>query len=297
MKQIVVLLIVTAAISGILVPFVSAQGNGSTDLAAAAYREMIEDIEVMRRILHKSLIQHLARKKDVAADTAKIKDGETVAYTYDEKSDKNIPLVSHLFLEKAMYNSYKQGNLDLRGYYIPGSGVVYSLQVGVPAREEPAAEGKENPGDLWETTESEIRRGEASHSRKTKKTKTFVIDEKAVDAVIDHLITTVAKHASNMEHLHSSDQITLLIDFKGRTSLNQVARITGETALQLYSEWAADSSPGINQDVILQMQVSFLPSYKSTGDIEVVKRAMRISRYPGVKKSYSSSGNFLFGSF
>lgn len=295
MKPIVAIVtaIATVSLFGILTPGASAQGNGSAGLDAAGYKEMIEDIEVMRRILVKSLLNHLkCREGAVAKPLEEQALLDAIAESEQKEKDSNVFESLHLYTT-VLNGVYKQWSIESRGFFVPGSGVVYSLQIPVPALEQPEGKKKENAGDIWEKTEKEFRRGETHQVLKKGKASSWVIDEKAVDAVVDFLIATVAKQAPNMEHLEPDDHITLLLDFKGRTRLNRFAGATGNAALKLYTDWSAASSPGLFQDVIVQIPVSVLPSYETTGDISIIKRSVRIKKYPGTKKSHSLSSGYL----
>jgi hypothetical protein len=232
----------------------------------------------MRRVLEKG-VQGLLDERGIATGGNKLLTGyQDLSAAEGEKKEQRGFISSGSFLFGAVGGSYWYTRFNTRGLYVPGSGAVFSLEVTVPAHSVPIDREKEGEGDVWDQTEKELKQGFSLDRMKKEKDRKWVIDEAAVDAVIERLVETAARHGRNIEHLADSDRITLIVTFKGGTALQKAAEYTGDAALaQAYSLVA---TANLSEDVIIQVPMSsLLASQRQGGDNSAVKRAARILRF------------------
>lgn len=162
--------------------------SNDTDPAAIA-----EEIEIMRRVLVRSLL----------------------ASDLDNKSMDALTQFQRAAAKQSFYHTHS-GATASNGFYLPGVGVIYSMQVRVKTRnvvEQP----KDGEADAWEAAKRSLDGSSTglieAHLTRGARTRR-VIDEASVDRAVDTLLRVLAKHAVRMEHLSDSESIVLALQLK-----------------------------------------------------------------------------------
>lgn len=284
--------LVIALASEPFIPRAAAQESKSKVLDAAAYRAMNEDIEIMRRVLVKELMDHFG----VGYTLGKTLFDQLDKDEDDEGSGKTAYSRAQNLFEYGL-RWHGQNHYNSRGFYVPGSGVVLSLDVDVPVKEAPKKKKKaQTSRNLWEEAEKEYRQGSSSASSftnvKKEEQKSWILDSETIEEVIDILVETVARNGTNMEHLSPRDRFTLLVTFKGDRSLDKLAMATRDARLALSSFYATYSAQPLKEDVIVQIPASIASRIEEGADVEDVKRAAKVIRYPAKGEVKESGKSF-----
>jgi hypothetical protein len=260
---------------------VSAQDKGSNPLDSEGYRTVVEDMEIMRRIFEKTLSSYLGMDSSLNLDSSMAAESFESALSHLEKGkvkkESDGDLLSRLY---SVNQPYFFTRFKSRGFYVPNHGIVFSLEVPVPAREVTVDKSELSHNDLWLETEKELRQGHTLNAlKKDKRMKSWVLDSDVVDGVIDLLIKTVARHGQNVAHLDDEDRITLLVDFKGK-SPDPLALLSRESSFAFYYFMAASNASRLFEHVIIQFPVSSLSNFQKTSDLADLKSLLEILRYP-----------------
>ncbi|MHC4943664.1 MAG: hypothetical protein ACYTG7_11665, partial [Planctomycetota bacterium] len=231
----------------------SASGQAVVKLDSEGYQAMLEDLEIMSRLLEKKLTVHVSENE-------KMNIARLEALRLDRDEEKSAALDAYRLALDNYKDSYSTAfsfcdSFNIRCLYVPGSGAVFSMEIEVPAQEVDVEEDEEEAGDLWKETETELRRGHSLNTLKQEQNKTWMLDAETMDSIIDLLVKTMVKHGKNIEQLGDSDMITLVVTFKGKRPLDTLAALGVDTALAIYSYWSAGSSTGLYEDVIIQIPV------------------------------------------
>jgi hypothetical protein len=247
----------------------AAAGADAIDESGFDYAAMAEDIEVMGRILTKSL---RARYEKISG-TAHPFVSNTLGDTGDS-SGKHVELALDSY-RYAVAGLDSTPDLNMRGFYVPGSGLLFALDISARTTMVEESPEKEPQADLWEETEQEVRSGKArvlpvSEEPQQKR----IIDPGAVDMTVDKLLTALAQHGSKVDQLDSDDSITLAIRFRPSQSI-----VWGSSAT-LFALGSAATSHAAPQRVIIQVPLATIRDHAGgRKDLETFKQRARITKY------------------
>jgi hypothetical protein len=235
-----------------------AQDNGSDDGSNGPDLGVLaEQIEIMRRVLVRALLEksvdYATNRYGSAVDF--VARGKKLGAAYEDLS--------------TTFNTarglYSNALVHARGYYLPGQGVVYTVDLYIPVKQvsEPPAEVK----DAWEEARKEVERGKnakvVNYLMQSRGRTRKILDPDAIEKGEDVLLGTLGKHASKMSKLPDGETITLAIYLKPGTSpfISTKAR-----------DW--------KQHVIIQAPKRELTAY---GDrrcsLHDLKKRVRVTRY------------------
>jgi len=206
-----------------LAPPLMAQDNGSGNKSEARKLKTIaEEVEIMRRVLVKSLC------KTAAAST----------------QPGLFPLLSKrkkATLENAAYLAYYQSlqnhitsSIKTHGYYLPGQGVLYTLECKVAVKQVEEPENK--TVDAWEEARREYREKRdhtfgAFQKTRTGPRKKTILDPDAIAILQKILITTLARHADKMKHLPQTENFILAITLQASSTRSFSLHTTQQSKL------------------------------------------------------------------
>jgi hypothetical protein len=246
---------------------------------AKEYEALTRDIEVMRRVLEKALRAHLApppaADAEGSAETGLAGESWTVGGTSPDA-------ISFVWGPGTILRGLRS-----QGFFVPGTGAMFVLEVPVPMREIDAQGMEKPPANLWEETEKEIGRGALVRTSRKEAPVVRVLDSEAVDGVIDRLLATVSSYGGNIENLRPSERVILFVTFvgSGRTA-------SGEDAAKLLSEIYGASGRRPTEDVVLQIPVE---SIRPDVDPVTLRRECRIDRFPRPGESWFGDRGVLLG--
>ena len=273
--------LITFVVTGVVI---SSAGSGIIARAsepsetAFDFATMAEDIEIMARILAKSVS---ARHHDIAgrakasmlgflAPQEEVASGDCAGchtanvYTAGTFGD------AVTAYRRAVVGLGSTPDLNMRGFYVPGSGALFTLDVRARTILAAEPEGEKSPAGVWEQTEREVRRGEtrmpAVHGKSQQRA---VVDPEAVNATVDSLLTAIAGHGAHIEQLVSPDNITVAARFRPKQ-----AALTDPGG-----GWftAGKAAP---QRVIIQVPVTAIQDHVAGKiDLDAFKERARITRY------------------
>lgn len=195
------------------------KSGGGVDLEA-----MAKDVRIMERVLDQALNQHLRKSEEELSEdrSAAAAVAEVEAEMALDPESTNAKRAAELYAVLANSNarlarSSVRTNID--GYYIPGTGVIYTLDVPVylkrkgPDAEEPAT------SDLWNQAENELHEKAAQslwYRPSRVQREQIIVDEVGLNQTLNVLIDTIAEYGSRIEQLSASESIILAARVKGR---------------------------------------------------------------------------------
>jgi hypothetical protein len=192
-------------------------GRNGIDLEA-----MSEDIEVMARILTKAVGANYQRITGQPAGLPRITIGDKDEDA-DDVTTQFLDARGNVDLALSHYALALGGtapDLNIRGFYVPDSGVVFAMDIAVRTALATESEDEDAADDMWKMTEKEVRKGESYVPRPTKESRgRTVLDPQAVELAAETLVKAVAKHGSNMDQLHPGEAITLAVRFRASTAV------------------------------------------------------------------------------
>ena len=183
----------------------SARVAGDDEIREA---DSIEDVEIMRRILVQEVAGELRGQE-----------ADVLPLLFDSGADASF-LGTSLGLSLVSSEPVSQS----RGFYLPGSGVILTLEVTAPVRPVEPGSDEAAPGDdPWTRMERQVRGQEAPTSNPGRRpgtfmsavrevnTKRWVIDAEVVDRIEDVLLDTLARHGARIEGLDPGETVTVAV--------------------------------------------------------------------------------------
>lgn len=230
--------------------------TAGTDLVA-----MSEDIEIMERILNKALARHFGRIEKRYAELAP----ENVAPTSDEPDDTWRATAFYRLATTNYQKSFlRSANLKVEGFYVPGTGVFFTLDLPTKLEEvDPPVEQEKTDEDLWKETEGELHRGAASalfsrQSNKKKQTR-YILDQADLKRHSDVLLETIGKYGTRIEQLSTGDSIVLAVRIKAKAPPRPKTDLTAAYNLALLqSSWAG----GRPHRLVMRIPISAIRNYQ-----------------------------------
>lgn len=277
-----------------------------------------EDVEVMRRLLVRSMGEALGTTS--APPAAGAVWSYSARWEHDprflEDADRDDLLAFTRAAGRYTNSAAAAGRVEhSRGFHVPGSGVIYALDLVVPTRRVPTeAEGeqqeeKENgrSEDLWDATEREVR-GQAppqedsegaalrAYSRAVLLSEAWnqgrkfrtELDPVTLDAVVDAVLATLASHGSRMEGLGDDETITVAIHVTAGGTVNKTmlgfSSPEDDPGESVYSGWstalAASGDSKLTTRIVVQLRRSDLVSFaEGAPNAAQAKERARINRY------------------
>lgn len=263
---------------------------------------IVEDVEVMRRILVKEV-------KEAVTPRPRVK------WQYPQQIDQGLyasDLEMGLSYSGALAATAAAASVDhSRGFHVPGSGIFYSLDVVVPAHvvreaktDEAGEEVRPDDEDVWAETLEAVRdqKPPSGHPLvvNTVVDLTYAVevtdprnahwrlDEKAIEAAVDAVLATLGRHGGRIEDLRPGESITVAMHVTGtRTSdwidaFQSGARPEGEQAQRIVwgSLWGAGGAdPGsLRRRVVVQVPRTAMQS-GAGADLAALKAASLVHSY------------------
>ncbi len=283
-------LFVTVVILGPAADWAPAQGIGSGPIDAEQYQAFVDDIEIMKRVIGKTLQGHFKgqmkeqffryhHQKSEPEQQGDNDDAVTISV------ESGITGIGSGFFRT--YGTATGEDFDGQAFYVPGSGAVFRFEVAVAALESSDEQGKdETSDDLWKETELEYLRREHALAytlliSEKQKDKNWIPDPEALEKVIDLLIETIGSHGHNIAGLAKNDTITLILGVKARIPQDQVLLPPGDAAaIALYYSGAAHRMTVKLEEVYIQIPVTYIALFQETQDRAALKKAVTVLRYP-----------------
>lgn len=230
------------------------------------YRQMDEDIEILRRILNSRLVTYLGFSEAKTSADFWSFDHQGMLFGYES------PRVNPWTGESSFFNPYQNsGSVDLfntvsttfnipwnnntmggahpashnfagaEGNYLKGYGVVYSVTLPIPPSE-PRAESPKpaaQPLSQWERTRKELR-GE--------KVETVVKNQdKKTESLTDALLKILAENGRHFSQLAESENVTVAVTFRGNQACTLCHAPQGAQPLAPSGGKGKTPSTGTNQ--------------------------------------------------
>lgn len=259
----------------------SPTGDAETDYTAVA-----EDIEIMQRILQKALQTHLAGR--VTWFGAPKKDDTWTTVPGDDRRDTATDDLSaaHLYALGAHHfpRAAASRDFNMRGYYVPGTGVLYTLEFTAQTRQAAETEDEDREqvqDDLWKQIEGEVRGGRRPVTSPKgdffaeAKTQRYEIDPDDLNSTIEVLIKTVGQYAPRIECLGAEDFVILAAHVEPWNPL--------DTALQFELGFAYHVTIRLSPAyrVIIKIPVAAIEDYeRGKANLETLVNRCDITRYP-----------------
>ena len=177
-------LIATLLVIGLMAPTVSTQTDRKID-----YPQMVEDIEIMCRII-------------------------------DQNMKELFPKEYHLTAARQGWVAGKHGVLGIpgrrgcQGFYLKNYGVIFTLEVQFPVtqKEIPVAPKKKPKADLWEQLEREVRHQPYQVDTLPVRQRGKKYDSEKVDKLKELLGYIVGKYSQRIDQLDSDEKISIVIN-------------------------------------------------------------------------------------
>lgn len=242
------------------------------DLAA-----MAEDIEIMQRIIDRALQQYFA------GDEPKV---QLLEQLFEKragkkgKSRKAKHAMSGYYDAVQAYSlaSSRSTQFHIVGYYIPGTGVLYTLDLPTDTKEVDVQEG-EDELDLWQEIEGRLRGGRAdapSYVQEAKCERHTVVDNEALDRTVALLVQTIGEYGSRIEQLSMGESITLAARVRARNLTRYVMPLLA-TSYGLLGQNAQDLR---SHRVIVNVPVRAIRDFESGRiDVATLNERAEITKY------------------
>jgi hypothetical protein len=166
----------------------------------------------------------------------------------------------------------------LVGYYIPGTGVLYTLDLPADTKQVDVQEG-EHELDLWQEIEGRLRGGrtdELSFVQEAKCKRHTVIDHEALDRTVALLVRTLGEYGSRIEQLSMGESITLAARVRARNLMSYAVPLLA-TSYGLLSQDAQDLK---SHRVIVNVPVRAIRDFESGRiDLDTLKERAEITKY------------------
>ena len=212
----------TVVISGVAAPATAVENKDHT----RDYAPITEDIEIMQRVVQTALEKHFAGNGAIAAGSVlgAIPQLDLLLGRLGKKSDKaasatrlyelaqlqSLPLLETYGTASIDLSSLL--DFDLEGFYVPGTGVIYTLTFPTGVKETSPDEEPETNEDLWLQIENEVR-GKTSrvswNVEAGSPTKQYTMDEESLNDTVQVLIKTIGEYGSRLEQLQDHESIIL----------------------------------------------------------------------------------------
>jgi hypothetical protein len=265
------------------------------------YAAMAEDIEIMQRIINDALRERFQPTvyagdgrtaelllPDVIPEFQLINRLGRKKTRIDKADAATLYKLSRPSIDTGTWVTAWSTDFDIRGFYIPGSGVVYTLEFPVRAGEfeavEQRADAKE---DDWARAEREVRGGGAGTTwkvRTAKSRKRCTIDRDDLNATIRTLLEAVGKYGARIEHLGADEAIIIAAEVTGRSGIPAAAQVV----------FFPDVIPLIEIDmakhrVIIEVPVGAIKDYDSgLIDLDTLEKRAKVTTY----RSHSSGSSW-----
>ncbi len=166
-------LIATLLVIGLMAPTVSTQTERKID-----YTQMVEDIEIMCRIIDKNM-------KDV-------------------------------FKSEYYYRTGSFRRQGCQGFYLKNYGVIFTLEVQFPVtqKEIPVAPKKKQKADLWQELEREVRHLPHPVDAPPVRTQNKKYDSKKIDKLKERLTHIIGEYSQRIDQLDSDEKISIVVTSK-----------------------------------------------------------------------------------
>jgi hypothetical protein len=259
--------------------------TGKTEIDIAA---MAEDIEIMQRIINTTLQHHFGEDQtpSVQGGHVDMPPDAGTSETREEgrphamRTDCTTCHKSYYTTEGFFGHGGPIHDLNVVGYYVPGTGAVFTLDLPAATKEVQAAVSPESKPDLWEEIQGRLHAGKTgvpSRFREEKKPKKQVeIDQDALDRTINVLVGAVGEYGSRIEQLSTGESIILAARVNAGYSLSG-----GDTGLALagvlFDQLRQARQP---YRVIIEVPVSAVREFdKNTIDRETLRDLAEITKY------------------
>ncbi|MCH7572308.1 MAG: hypothetical protein IH891_05280 [Planctomycetes bacterium] len=279
---------------------------------AVSMEKTAQTIDIMRRVLARSIsreINELYASEDEGQEdgkeikTVNVGGGTSgVRGNYAPRSSgdgwatsTDASLVYALAVSR--YSTLNFHTSNTRGFRIPGQGVIFTLDVSVPARqvEIEAVDKKEqaDADDDWEQARNEASGRSANayalytrnlvvSGEKPKQYET-VIEPEAVDAVIKAVIKSVSRYGLKIQGLDDDDSIVVAMQLEG----NRIIQSSGVVNRLILT---GRSSGSARLRVIIEIDGSVLRRYADGKiDLDAVRSRAKITSYTDGKSSLTTS--------
>jgi hypothetical protein len=163
-------LIATLLVIGLMAPTVSTQTDRKID-----YVQMVEDIEIMCRIIDKNM-------KDV-------------------------------FKSEYYYRTGSFRRQGCQGFYLKNYGVIFTLEVQFPVtqKEIPVAPKKKQKADLWQELEREVRHLPHPVDAPPVRTQNKKYDSKKIDKLKERLTHIIGEYSQRIDQLDANEKISIVV--------------------------------------------------------------------------------------
>ncbi|UCE59958.1 MAG: hypothetical protein JSU63_21250 [Phycisphaerales bacterium] len=291
MRKTLFALVAVAVINGTLAhAAVGTERDSELDYAA-----MAEDIEIMQRILGKALQDHFNAKK-LDSDEAALEALPVIANVIG-KVEGSVLESSVMTRQYALgINDYLRylprhqialsaatlpSNFNIEGFYVPGTGVMYTIKFSTQLKKETLVEDEDRESeDLWNAVKTEIR---GDHPRvvwnigSTSTRTRYVLDEDDLDRTVEVLLKTVGDYGSKMTQLTSNESIFLVANVEGRIPSSWIVPyvVTDIPAALLTSR-----AHMAKYHLIIRIPVGAIRDYDSGAiDLTTLKNKSEVTRY------------------
>lgn len=249
------------------------------------FATMAEDIEVMQRVLGKALAEHYSAGRPLANAAAlnawkRLATGRPPA---EGKGDQDAASTMRLYGLATQYmtqTALHTPNLNIAGYYVPGVGVVFTLDLPVATKKVDVEPAETPKSDLWDQSEGELRGATSNETlwfAGQAKKRAIALDDEALDKAVGVLIKTVGRYGSRIEQLSQGESIIIAARVSGRTTLASNDRNLIAT-YNLVTGWAGQG--GLSERLIVNVPVAALRSFAGGKlDRSELRERAEITRY------------------
>ena len=275
---------------------------------AVSMEKTAQTIDIMRRVLARSIsreINELYASEDEGQEDGK--EGGTVSVSGGSRGSIYAPRSSGvgwatsssaplIYSSVTGFLSTNYHTSNTRGFRVPGHGVIFTLDVSVPAKQVETTDEVENEkadaADDWEQASNEasgrlsnaytIYKQVLGSSGEKLKQSVLVIEPEAVDAVIKAVIESIARHGLKIKGLDDDDSIVVAMQLEG----NRIIQSSGETSRLFFT---GTSSGSARLRVIIEIDRSVLGRYADGKiDLDAVRSRAKITSYTDGKSSLTT---------
>ena len=217
---------------GCVAAVIAASGLATTTAVAESkedtldYPAMVEDIQIMQRVLQTALEKHFAgRGPAVVTNFFGADPGLALVWGKRKADSKYADAATHYYdLGQLLANPVLEASgtitlglpqpaqFDIEGFHVPGTGVIYTLTFPTAVREIEPDEKPAAEEDLWNRMENEVR-GKGSRTvwkvKTGPNTKQDTVDEDDLNRTIRVLVKTVGQYGARIEQLADHESIIL----------------------------------------------------------------------------------------
>ncbi len=260
-------LMITGLIAALVLPIHAAVMQDSTPAERGdEFESVTEDIEIMKRVLAKALDEHFAALSGTDRKSEQPDNAESPAES-GSPVDRIADVLHRAYRagNRGLWaNSYYTRALNIEGYYAPGVGVIFTLNLPVGIKYADLPEAKPDPArDEWDEIEDVVRNPKSVSDllvRANTRTKRPIVDRDDLDRSIEVLLNTIGRYGSRIERLQEKAEPIIIA-----ARVNPVRWQVASAELKVAHNYLFAGGPATAHRLVIRISADAMRLYKGGG--------------------------------